>query len=1183
MLFIGLTFALQLWFAKNAGRAANQLLALALMIMTLWMIRILAIDIHLNVYFPHWDWLPMQFLLALGPLIYFYVLKITRPEYKLGWSDLLHFSPLLLEEGILVWEVKESIRTGAATYVTAAFQLLNPLLQLLIFISITAYLYRANKLIESFYRRLQPVMMDRSILEFRWLRRLLTATSLLGLLWTIYAAIDYLGYHNQLEIYVYYPFYIFFVLFLIWIAATTFLKPQAAMIVQTSVVPRLSPSHELREKGVWLKKAMNANRYYREPELSLTLLAGKLGLTSHELSRIINIALKKSFNDFINEYRVREVTSKMQNPAYDHITLLGIAYESGFNSQTSFTRILKQMTGKSPLEYKNSLKKEYPLYNLDSERGFATIILNKETTPKWCHQKLNRNFMIRNYFKTAWRSLLRNKVFSGLNIFGLATGMACSIIIFLWVQDELSFDRFNPHAEKIFRVTDKSGDQEYAAAPPSLAYAIKTQIPAIKNATRITAIQKMITIGTKRFNQKNIFYADSSFLQIFNYPLLKGNAANVLSSPYSVVLTETTAKRYFGSVEAAMGKTLYIDNDIKGSNLLVTGILKDIPANSHLQPALLIPMELYDKINNIKYGWTNFDVYVYFQLKDAFTPNPSLMSNIGRQIDELYKRNNHEFKASFSAQPLTDIHLHSHYIGDVPGQGSAQYVTIFSITAIFIILIACINFMNLATAISGHRAREVGLRKTLGALRMQLVAQFIGESLLLSFLALLLAILLVYFLLPLFNQLAAKTFSFNPFRINILLTLVGITLFTGILSGSYPAFFLASFNPVKALKGMQILRSNKSFFRNGLVVLQFSISIILIVSTLVIYTQVQFIQNRDIGFDKENLLYMQMPQVGDLKNNKDAMQAALASYPDVNSYTFTDRLPTDLNDGASLLQWSGMDPTVQVEAYRLRVDQNFAGTFGIKMVAGRFFSRDFAGDDSSFVVNEAALKVMQLKPNEAIGKSITFWDDKAPIIGVVKDFNFKSVLHTIEPLIMKSNFSGGYVVMRTRAGTTRKVIKAFQKSFHNVYGDYPFSYGFVNEDIDKLYVDQQRMGKFFNVFSVLSIIISCLGLFGLATFAAQQRNKEIGIRKVLGASVSGIVGMLSMDFIKLVFISILLASPIAWLAMDKWLQGFAYRIDISWWIVAVAGLTALLIAFITISFQSIRAATSNPIQGLRSE
>ena len=790
--------------------------------------------------------------------------------------------------------------------------------------------------------------------------------------------------------------------------------------------------------------------------------------------------------------------------------------------------------------------------------------------------------MLKNYFKTAFRNLVRHKLFSGLNIFGLATGMACSILIFLWVQDELSFDKFNRNSDHIFRLTSKIGDVEAAVVPPSLANSIKSQVPEIKNATRISAVQKMITADTKKFNEKRILYADTNFLQIFNYPLLKGNAATVLSSPNNVVITEATAKKYFGSADEAMDKIIYIDNDIKGTSLAVTGILKNTPSNSHLQFDILIPIDLYDRVSNPAGAWSNFDVYTYFQLKDEIKSSSSVISHIEKQVNDILKKNLAEFDAALFAQPLTDIHLRSHHMLDVDGQGNSQHVKIFSLVAIFIIIIACINFMNLATAVSGQRAKEVGLRKTVGALRPQLIAQFIGESLLVSFISLLLALSIVFLVLPLFNQVAEKSISFGFLNLKILLSLLGIAVATGLISGSYPAFFLSSFNTVKALKGVKLLQSRKSFFRNGLVVLQFSISVILMISTLVIYKQLQYIRNRNIGFNKENLLYMPMPEVGDLKNNKDAMKATLDQYPDIRNYTFTDNLPTNLTSGMQLA-WRGMAPGTQAIAYRLKVDERFANTFGMQMAAGRFFSKDFGGDDSSYVVNETALKVMNMKLSEAIGKSISFNDREAPIIGVVKDFNFKPVQQPVEPLVMRSNFGGGFVVMRTTSANFQRVIGSLQKSFHNVYGDYPFSYGFVNEDISKLYRTEQRMGNLFNVFSVLSILISCLGLFGLVTFTTQRRIKEIGIRKVLGAGEVGIVAMLSKDFIKLVALSLVVAFPVAWWFMNEWLDDFAYRIHISGWVFVLAGVCALLVALITISFQAVKAAIANPVKSLRTE
>ncbi len=790
--------------------------------------------------------------------------------------------------------------------------------------------------------------------------------------------------------------------------------------------------------------------------------------------------------------------------------------------------------------------------------------------------------MFKNYFKTAWRNLLRHKLFSGLNILGLASGMACSILIFLWVQNELSFDKFNANAKRIYRVTGEAAGMKAAVVPPPLAYAIKTEMPSVENATKIVAVQKMITAGTKKFDERRMFYADSNFLHIFNYPLLKGNINTVLSSPNSAAITEATAIKYFGNADDAIGKTIYIDNDIKGTNLTVAGILKNIPANSHLQFDVLLPIELYDK--SPAASWNNFDAYVYFQLKDNVAVSSTAIAGVQKQVNDILKKNNKDIEASIIVQPLTDIHLHSDYLLDVPGQGNSQYVNIFALVAIFIIVIACINFMNLATAISGKRAKEIGLKKTVGALRSQLIVQFISESFLVSFISLLFSIAIVYLMLPLFNQVTGKTISFNPLDTKMLFSLSGIAIVTGLLSGSYPAFFLSSFNPVKALKGAKILRSQKSYLRNGLVMLQFAISVILIISTIVVYSQLHYIQNRDIGFDKENLLYMKMPEVGDLKNNKDAMKATLAQYPGIVNYTFTDELPTNLTS-SSLLTWRGMKPGTQVMADRLRVDENFVKTFGMQMAAGRFFSKDFGANDTGYVVNETALKVMGLNLHNAIGKviSISLEDKEAPIIGVVKDFNFKPVQQPIEPLVMKTNFGGGYVVMRTTPANIKKVISTLQKSFHHVYGDYPFSYGFVNDDLSKLYVTEQRMESMFNIFSILSIVISCLGLFGLATFAIQQRIKEIGVRKVLGASEAGIVALLSKDFLQLVAISLLIAFPVAWWVMNKWLQSFAYRIDIEWWVFVVAGLGALTITLITVSFQSVKAAIANPVKSLRTE
>ncbi|HVW13047.1 MAG TPA: helix-turn-helix domain-containing protein, partial [Mucilaginibacter sp.] len=432
VLFAGLTFALQLWFAKSINRTANRFLALALVTMILWMMRILFIDIRLQTYLPGWDKAPMEFLLALGPLTYFYVLKITAPEFNLRPKHLLHLGPLLLEQVLFVLEARESVRTGNATYTTHIFQLLNPVLQLLIFISIIVYLYRSDKLIMHFYRRSQPILMDRSLLQFRWLRRLLVATAILWLLWIGYATVDYFGYRNQLGIHAFYPLYIFFAVILIWTAAAAFLRPQAGSAIDQPVPLKPVASAYLRGKGTWLKKTMETNRYYQDPDLSLSALGEKLCVHPHELSRIINTVLKKSFNDFINDYRVRDVISKMQDPAYNRITLLGMALDAGFNSKATFIRAFKQSTGKNPAEYKRDLEKEVSTYHLQPHSRTRQIILASEI-PVWYRGKFNYHFMFRNYLKIAWRNTWRNKFYALINIIGLTVGLTFGLLIMLWV------------------------------------------------------------------------------------------------------------------------------------------------------------------------------------------------------------------------------------------------------------------------------------------------------------------------------------------------------------------------------------------------------------------------------------------------------------------------------------------------------------------------------------------------------------------------------------------------------------------------------------------------------------------------------------------------------------------------------------------------------------------------------
>ncbi|HEY8915314.1 MAG TPA: helix-turn-helix domain-containing protein, partial [Chitinophaga sp.] len=530
-IFTGLTFALLLYFTKTVNRSANRFLALALVTMVLWMMRILAIDIRLETYLPWWNRLPMQFLLALGPLLYFYVLKITRPAYQFRRKDLLHFSPLLLELAAQAPAIKESSST---------------VLQLLIFISGITYLYFSDKLIRNFYRRLQPVLMDRSLLEFRWLRRLLGATALLWGLWLFCGVIDYFGYRNQLGIHVYYPFYTFFVIIIIWTAAAAFLKPQAAMMAQAAATIKPSVPAELRAKGAWLKRAMDANHYHQDPELSLGSLAEKLNLPPHELSRVINTVFKKGFNDFINEYRVMDAVRKMQDPAYAHITLLGIAFEAGFNSKTTFNRIFKEMTGKSPTGYKKHLEKEGPTYKLGRQPRPELLILNREPPQKWVPEKLNSRYMFRNYVKVAIRNLQRNKGFTAINVVGLSIGLATCLLIVFYVADELRYDKYNTRANNIYRadmeVKFGHNANSYAAVQSGFADEVKKDFTTVEQVVRLRPAYEQpagfhVKKGSSVLQETSVIYADASLFQVFTLPMITGNPATALAEPNAAVLT----------------------------------------------------------------------------------------------------------------------------------------------------------------------------------------------------------------------------------------------------------------------------------------------------------------------------------------------------------------------------------------------------------------------------------------------------------------------------------------------------------------------------------------------------------------------------------------------------------------------------------------------------------------------
>jgi putative ABC transport system permease protein len=788
--------------------------------------------------------------------------------------------------------------------------------------------------------------------------------------------------------------------------------------------------------------------------------------------------------------------------------------------------------------------------------------------------------MLISYIKIAFRNLLRHKAFSIINIAGLAIGMTCSIFIMLWVRDELSYDKFHKNADQIYRLTCNAGDFKAAVSPAGMAEGLKNGMPAIKNITRISKPRNsLFQFRDYKFQEKRLIYVDSNFLEIFDFPLLQGDPRTALQNPDGILITADMARKYFGN-ENPMGRVIRKNNE---ENYKVTGVFANIPSNSHLQFDFIIPMSAietkdYDMINHV---WDNFNYYTYILLDKNIVPSPANLAKLVSQIQRIYKQHSPDFKVEFHLQPLRSIHLNPGLQIDQPDNGNIQYVNIFFIVALFIVAVACINFMNLATARSARRAKEVGLRKVVGAGRYQIISQFLGEAILISLLAFILAMLLVWALIPAFNSIADKNISLRNLDPKVLLSLLGLALVTGLISGIYPAIYLSGFTPAKVLKGKLKSMGGNLVFRNALVVTQFIVSIVLLVGTTVVYKQLHFIKNMNLGFEKRNLVYTHM--TGELWNKMDAIKSELKQNSLTNDYSIISDLPTELITGTVDINWEGKDPKSQIVFPNIDVDENFITVFQMKILNGRSFSNSYKADSANFIVNEKAVKTMGMTVLNAVGKSLYFQGTKGMIIGVVKDFNFKPVQQPIDPLILRPNKYGGYIFIRTQAGNTENTIRTFEKICRQLNPAYPFAYSFLDQDLASLYKSEQRIGSLFNVFAALAIFISCLGLYGLSAFIAEQRTKEIGVRKVLGASVFNIVYLLSSNFTRVILIAIIIAVPISWYAVHQWLQGFAYHIEINWGIFAAGASAALLIAWCTVSYESVKSAVANPVTSLRSE
>ena len=1094
---------------------------------------------------------------------------------------------MLLELGAQVVEIKESVRTGVDIYHPLTFQQWHPVLELLAFISVSTYLCWSFKLIGRFYRRVKFNGGDRPRYELRWLHNLLTAFSWLWLLWIPLTAAHHFYYHDQAGIHIYYPLYLLLAVIVIRMAAVAFLRPEVSAAADAPSFLKPSPSGELKQKGIWLKKTVKANRYYQDPDLHLNALAGKLNLTPHELSRIINTVFKKNFHDFISEYRVADVMEKMQDPGYDHLTLLGIAYDSGFNSKSTFNRIFKEMTGKSPAEYKNDLKKEFPVYKPGRRTRFAAVISNQETTLKWSHEKSNRHYMISNYLQTSYRSLLKNKGFTILNILGLSVGLATCLLIVCYVMDEWSYDRYNTKADRVYRVNVNvkfnGNDNSYAAVPAPMAAALKSELPEVADAIRLhqaafTQIGKYyIRKGNVNLLENKVVYADAGLFNLFTLPMIEGSPATALSAPHSAVITASTAKKYFNKADV-LGQTLVINDTI---NYKVTAVIKDIPSQSHFNYDVFLSATTLPDSRVQSWTGGGWNTYV---LARPGVGQQKLAADISAVAAKHLSDLPAGFSIKFDLTPLKDIHLQSDRQQELGANGSLQDVYIFSAIALFILLIACVNFMNLSTARSSNRAKEVGVRKVLGSSRKNLVVQFLTESTLVSLFSTLLAVLLAWLLMPLFNQMAGKALTITPSSwLWLAPLLLGVAGVIGFLAGLYPAFFLSAFEPIIVLKGKISAGFKGGILRSFLVVFQFAVSVFLIISTLVMDKQLNYIHSKTLGYNRDQVLVIQQTDV--MGNQAKILKQEIKQLPGVVNTTMTSYLPTaQSRNTTALFAHLPIDLKEDILTELWPVDEDYINTLGIQLVSGRNFSRQMTTDTAAIIVNEAYVKALGVK--DPLGKTVyrnSYGIQPYHIIGVIKDFHFNSLRDKIGPVVFYKAVDNGAISVKVNTSNLPALMSQIESKWKRLSPNQAFTYSFMDEDFDAAYRAEQRVGTLFITFSALAILIACLGLFGLAAFAAEQRNKEIGVRKVLGATVSGIVVMLSLDFIKLVMVSILIASPLAWYAMNKWLQGFAYRIQIQWWMVAAAGCLALLIAFLTISFQSVKAALANPVKSLRSE
>ena len=790
--------------------------------------------------------------------------------------------------------------------------------------------------------------------------------------------------------------------------------------------------------------------------------------------------------------------------------------------------------------------------------------------------------MIHNYLKTALRNIKRHKGFSLINTAGLAIGISCCILILQYIRHEFSFDKFHENSMYIYRVIQQQegniyqGTDIFNSVPAILAPSVREDFPEDAKVTRVRNYERQVRYIDKQFYEKFFLYVEPEFLEMFSFPIIKGDSKTALKEPYTVMITRDMVKKYFGE-EDPLNKIININNE---QDYRITGILENVPDNSHLKFDFLASFStlLGTWGQNQLTSWQNSSVRAYLQL--AKNSNPQKFNS------QLKKYNTVGFgghPASFHLQPLTDLHLGKKIAFDSPGKGDIRYIYLYSAITLFILLIACFNYMNLSIARSFVRGKEIGIRKVVGAKRKSIIFQFLGESLVFSFSSLLLGLIFVIVALPIFNSLTERNIKFDLSTDIIFIScLIGLGIFAGLLSGIYPAMFLSSFNPVKILKGRtDSISKSTSSVRNALIIVQFAISICLIICALVINHQLHYIKNTKLGLDKDSIITIPMTNEK-MWERYNTFKNELSQQANILDIAASKSLPTEI-DNTAQIKLGGQSHGETLRVWLNWIDSNFIDFYKMKIVLGRNFIKDSLQDlQSAYILNETAAKAIGLE--NAVGKTFGMWRNKGQIIGVVEDFHFAPLHSKIEPLALKLDSNNLKVLsVRINSLDISNTLTFIQKKWKKIFPDFPFVFSFLDERIENMYKAERKLGQSFNYFTLIAILLSCLGLLGLAYYMAEKKTKEIGIRKVLGATVPNILLLLTKEFTKFVFLANIIAWPIAYYIMNKWLQNFAYRIDLSVWIFILSGLAALAVALITVGYQSIKAATANPVDSLRYE